>query len=586
MRNSLLFRIAGPYVILVIVLVSAIGIYLNNFMKSSMLSSLEHQLMIEANMLSDQIEPYILNKLYNGEFSNIINRNSNLIDARITIIDINGSVIIDTETPAIQMENHLDRPEVIDVINTGFGKDIRLSGTLNQEYIYVAVPIKDINNETLAISRLSVPISDFSERLFPFQITIVFISVLVIIITFFISFLISRKTLTPIRNLLNAINNPESQQILFTESDHKKDEIETLSEYILNLTNRLKKQNEDIKREQKTLSVVLNQMTDAVIIVDQEGFVKLANPAAKLMFEIQNGHEREKTSVEFLRNHQINELIEKCQKEHVQKEMSVEINLNKMFVHVIAKPLEEIYSNGVLLIIQDFTRIHQLEKIRSDFVSNVSHELRTPIASLKALSDTLQEGALEDPPAARRFLQRMNVEIDNLTQMVQELLELSKIESGRISLKRSYLNPKDLVNNAIDRMIVQAERSGLQLKFEVPDEISYVYADPDRITQVFINLIHNAIKFTEPGGSISILVFEEKTGVIFCVRDTGVGIERDLQVRIFERFYKTDKARTSGGTGLGLSIVKHIIEAHNGKVWVKSSPGEGSSFFFSLPKKV
>jgi two-component system phosphate regulon sensor histidine kinase PhoR len=373
---------------------------------------------------------------------------------------------------------------------------------------------------------------------------------------------------------------------LFTESDHKKDEIETLSEYILNLTNRLKKQNEDIKREQKTLSVVLNQMTDAVIIVDQEGFVKLANPAAKLMFEIQNGHEREKTSVEFLRNHQINELIEKCQKEHVQKEMSVEINLNKMFVHVIAKPLEEIYSNGVLLIIQDFTRIHQLEKIRSDFVSNVSHELRTPIASLKALSDTLQEGALEDPPAARRFLQRMNVEIDNLTQMVQELLELSKIESGRISLKRSYLNPKDLVNNVIDRMIVQAERSGLQLKFEVPDEISYVYADPDRITQVFINLIHNAIKFTEPGGSISILVFEEKTGVIFCVRDTGVGIERDLQVRIFERFYKTDKARTSGGTGLGLSIVKHIIEAHNGKVWVKSSPGEGSSFFFSLPKKV
>lgn len=586
MRNSLLFRIAGPYVILVIVLVSAIGIYLNNFMKSSMLSSLEHQLMIEANMLSDQIEPYILNKLYNGEFSNIINRNSNLIDARITIIDINGSVIIDTETPAIQMENHLDRPEVIDVINTGFGKDIRLSGTLNQEYIYVAVPINDIDNETLAISRLSVPISDFSERLFPFQITIVFISVLVIIITFFISFLISRKTLTPIRNLLNAINNPESQQILFTESDHKKDEIETLSEYILNLTNRLKKQNEDIKREQKTLSVVLNQMTDAVIIVDQEGFVKLANPAAKLMFEIQNGHEREKTSVEFLRNHQINELIEKCQKEHVQKEMSVEINLNKMFVHVIAKPLEEIYSNGVLLIIQDFTRIHQLEKIRSDFVSNVSHELRTPIASLKALSDTLQEGALEDPPAARRFLQRMNVEIDNLTQMVQELLELSKIESGRISLKRSYLNPKDLVNNAIDRMIVQAERSGLQLKFEVPDEISYVYADPDRITQVFINLIHNAIKFTEPGGSISILVFEEKTGVIFCVRDTGVGIERDLQVRIFERFYKTDKARTSGGTGLGLSIVKHIIEAHNGKVWVKSSPGEGSSFFFSLPKKV
>jgi len=584
MRNSLLFRIAGPYVFLVVFLISTIGIYLNSYIKTTLLTSLEQQLKVEATMLSDQVENLIRNNSLTGDLERIVNRNAALIDARISIIEISGRVVIDSEIDSNKLENHSNRPEVIEAINTGFGNDIRMSESINEELIYVAVPIINNQQETIAITRLSVPISDFSSKLISFQITLSIILVFIILVTFFISFLITKRTLKPLKKLLGAIEDIETKPQIFDGSSQK-DEIEKLSEYIWKLTEKLKKQNEEIKQEQVTLSAVLNQMTDAVIIVDENGFIKLANPSAGRMFDFQEKPTTDRTIVEYFRNYKIVDLIKKIQKERIQDEISIEINQNKLFVHIIAKPLEEIYKNGVLLIIQDYTRIHRLEKVRSDFVSNVSHELRTPIASIKALSDTLQEGALEDPPAARRFLQRMNIEIDNLTQLVQELLELSKIESGRVSLKKILIDPLVLVRNVIDRMAVQAERSGLELSFKFPEKISTVDADPDRISQVFVNLIHNAIKFTEPGGSILIEVIEDNKNIVFCIRDTGIGIEKELQSRIFERFYKTDRARSSGGTGLGLSIVKHIIEAHNGRVWLNSSPGIGSSFFFSLPKK-
>ena len=585
MRNSLLFRIAGPYVFLVVFLISTIGIYLNSYIKTTLLTSLEQQLKVEATMLSDQVENLIRNNSLTGDLERIVNRNAALIDARISIIEISGRVVIDSEIDSNKLENHSNRPEVIEAINTGFGNDIRMSESINEELIYVAVPIINNQQETIAITRLSVPISDFSSKLISFQITLSIILVFIILVTFFISFLITKRTLKPLKKLLGAIEDIETKPQIFDGSSQK-DEIEKLSEYIWKLTEKLKKQNEEIKQEQVTLSAVLNQMTDAVIIVDENGFIKLANPSAGRMFDFQEKPTTDRTIVEYFRNHKIVDLIKKIQKERIQDEISIEINQNKLFVHIIAKPLEEIYKNGVLLIIQDYTRIHRLEKVRSDFVSNVSHELRTPIASIKALSDTLQEGALEDPPAARRFLQRMNIEIDNLTQLVQELLELSKIESGRVSLKKILIDPLGLVRNVIDRMAVQAERSGLELSFKFPEKISTVDADPDRISQVFVNLIHNAIKFTEPGGSILIEVKEDNKNIVFCIRDTGIGIEKELQSRIFERFYKTDRARSSGGTGLGLSIVKHIIEAHNGRVWLNSNPGDGSSFYFSLPKNL
>ena len=229
--------------------------------------------------------------------------------------------------------------------------------------------------------------------------------------------------------------------------------------------------------------------------------------------------------------------------------------------------------------------MRRLETVRRDFISNLSHELRTPLASLRALSETLQSGAIHDPPAASRFLTRIEIEVDALTQMAAELLELSRIESGQVPLSLAETQPCNLLAGAQIRFREQAERAGVVIQVDCPERLPAVLVDVPRLEQVFANLIHNAIKFTAEDGIITLSAYEDGNNVIFAVADTGVGIlKKDLE-RVFERFYKTDQARSSRGTGLGLSIAKHLVEGHGGKIWVESSVDKGSTFFFSLPLK-
>jgi two-component system phosphate regulon sensor histidine kinase PhoR len=202
---------------------------------------------------------------------------------------------------------------------------------------------------------------------------------------------------------------------------------------------------------------------------------------------------------------------------------------------------------------------------------------------LRALAETLQEGALEDPPAARRFVDQIQIEVDALTQMANELLELSKIESGRFSLNLSPVAPADLLNSAARRMQVQAERAQVRLDVQSAGDLPMVQVDSQRLEQVLVNLIHNAVKFTRPGGDVALLAELIDGEVRFAVRDTGVGIPVEAVSRIFERFYRVDKSRTGSGTGLGLSIARHIVEAHRGRIWVESTEGRGSTFYFVIP---
>jgi two-component system phosphate regulon sensor histidine kinase PhoR len=238
-----------------------------------------------------------------------------------------------------------------------------------------------------------------------------------------------------------------------------------------------------------------------------------------------------------------------------------------------------------MVILQDLTRIHRLETVRRDFVSNISHELRTPIASLKALVETLRVAALDDPPAAQRFLDRAEEEVDALTQLVQELLELSRIESGKVPLRLTATAVEEVVLLPVERLRAQAERNNLTLNMDIPLDLPLVLADASRIQQVIGNLVHNAVKFTPEGGTVEVRarLDEEGTAVELSVIDTGVGIPTADLSRIFERFYKADRARSGGGTGLGLAISRHLVKAHGGQLEVKSKEGKGSTFYFSLP---
>jgi two-component system phosphate regulon sensor histidine kinase PhoR len=324
-------------------------------------------------------------------------------------------------------------------------------------------------------------------------------------------------------------------------------------------------------------------MQDGVVIVNDKGAIQSINPAAGKMFDVSTQAVIGEQLIRALQFYQVTELFQKTLDSGTQNTATIDIPQRSLFMQGIGSILQEPAGRSVLLLFQDTSRQRQLETMRKDFVSNVSHELRTPLASLRALSETLESGALEDPPAAKHFIELMEVEIAKLTQMVDEILELSRIESGRVQIKRAAEKPYEMIDATVSRMELQAKRSGVALTNECPTDLPDVWADSEQIEQVLVNLIHNAIKFTPPGGRIAVSAKAEPEAVVFSVSDTGVGIAKEDLPRIFERFYKSDRSRATKGTGLGLSIAKHVIENHEGRLWVESTPGQGSTFHFSLP---
>ena len=357
-------------------------------------------------------------------------------------------------------------------------------------------------------------------------------------------------------------------------------ELENLSSSIASLIATFNAQHAVLESERLRLATVLDQITDGVLIADTTGLIRFANPAAGRLFQF--GNPLNHSIAEVVRNHQLVEAWRRGQKTRQIQSESVEVPTRHQYLQLVVIP--DRHTSGSLLLAQDLTRLRRLETVRRDFVSNLSHELRTPLASLKALAETLQEGALEDPPAAQRFVDQIQIEVDALTQMVNELLELSKIESGRFSLERSPVAASDLLRSAAQRMQVQAERANITVRVECEEDLPRVQVDSQRLEQVLINLIHNAIKFTRPGGEVLLCAESGPGEVRFSVRDSGVGIPADEVSRIFERFYRVDKSRTGRGTGLGLSIAKHIVEAHKGRIWAESTEGQGSMFYFTIPQ--
>ena len=355
--------------------------------------------------------------------------------------------------------------------------------------------------------------------------------------------------------------------------------LEDLSNAVKTLTLSLEALSLNADAERARLSTVLERMTDGVLISDPQGYVTYLNSAAEQLFNAPEA--LGKTVTEIVRHHQLVEAWHLSLKTGQQQEESVEVPGSRQFLQLVILPDKE--TGGSLLLVQNLTRVRRLEKVRRDFISNVSHELRTPLASLKALTETLRDGALNDPLAAPRFLERIEIEVDALTQMAQELLDLARIESGQVSLELTKVDPIRLLTSVADRMITQVERAGLTLTVENPADLPLIRANASRLEQVLVNLIHNSIKFTAPGGGVILSARVETDLVRFAVKDSGVGIPQDELERVFERFYKADRARSSGGTGLGLSIARHIVEAHRGSIWVESLEGQGSTFYFTIP---
>jgi len=581
MRNSFVWRIALPYLILVVLILGALGWFLSSFMERSYIEQLTAGQKASTRLFANQVAPVVTKGAPYPGLADMTLQASFLEGTRITVILPDGTVIADSERDPASMENHANRPEVQAAISGQETSEVRYSDTVRSRLLYTAVPIRD-GETTVGVARIAISLSKIETTASSFRRIIFATAGVTALLVLLVAFGITYQTILPLRSLTQAVTNLESGKYVETLPGKRLDEIGRLTNAFNRMAAQISQQIEELSAERGKLSAVVSTISDAILIVNGEGRVELINPAAETILNVNASESTGKSLAEVVRNHIIVDLWQKAQSTGEQQFTALETP-TRLVLQAIASPMEDETGSRALLILQDYTRMKRLETVRRDFVSNVSHELRTPLASLKALTETVQETALDDPPAAKRFLAQMSVEIDNMTQLVQELLDLSKIESGRVPLERTYISPWEMIQPAAERMRIQAERSGLSLTVDCPEDLPRVLVDRGRMEQVLVNLIHNAIKFTPPGGSIQVRAWAQDKDVVLAIADTGTGIaDEDLQ-RIFERFYKADRARSGGGTGLGLSIARHLVESHGGRIWAESEVGKGSTFFIAIP---
>jgi two-component system phosphate regulon sensor histidine kinase PhoR len=581
MFHSIRWRIAFPYVSLILITMLALGVYISSFVRQTYLKNLESKLATEARMIGDVITPDLESVGASPNLDPQAKHWDDVLKSRVTIISPDGTVWGESEQDRATMTNHSDRPEVIQALATGEGSSIRYSQTLGLDMMYTAVTVlKD--NTPLAIVRVALPLQQVSANIINLQRVLIAVTVLVTAIAILLAVIIAGRITRPVRALTHSAWKLASSDPAVQPIPSSKDEISQLAQVFNIMSSRLSGQIDDLETERITLDTVLQKMNDGVLIVDEQGRVQLVNPAAIKMFSISQPVAIGKPLIEVVRHHQPEEMWQRCQATGEAQRVDFEVG-HRLSLQGIATSLSPTISGSTLLLFQDLTRQRQTEAMRRDFISNVSHELRTPLAALKALTETLQGGALEDPPAAHRFLGQMETEVDSLSLMVNELLELSRIESGRVPLNLEPTPPLNIVNPAVDRLRLQAERTGLTLSIECTDDLPAVLADATRVQQVVVNLLHNAIKFTPEGGQVSVRCERQDQMIQIAVTDTGIGIAAEDLPRIFERFYKVDRSRATSGTGLGLAIARHLVEAHGGKIWAESEVGKGSTFYFTIP---
>lgn len=582
MRFSLRWRITIPLVLLILFTSGLISIFLSQYFERIYLENIRSEAVHLARALASQSAPYLLRGSNVHNTQSIVQLFSSFTNTSFLIILPDGSISAqsgiylfnkDKDSYLLEIQQALDGKETITISRPPQNYD---------SYLLVFEPVLNAEGVT-GLVWLAQSLNSYEEQMDYLQKMILIMNGAAALLAVLLVMALSNYTIRPLRYLTQAAQWMAEGDFTKVSLNNQSDEIGQLNQAFNQMAGQINTQFSELTTERVKLAAVLSNMTDGIMIVDYEGTTRLINPACIRMFKVDQTSPIGLPLIEVIRSHQIYDLWQQCHNSGEQKSLTFELSTDRLFINAIASPLSISPAGNVLLVFQDLTRLHRLEMVRRDFVSNVSHELRTPLASLKAITETLREGALDDPTAAKRFLLRMEIEIDALAQMVQELLELSRIESGKVPLDKQPIQPAILIEAAYNRMQHQAERAGINLSYSVPEDLPNVVADKARIIQVMVNLLHNAVKFTPPGGEISLTAEQKKKMVVFQIKDNGIGIDSEALPRIFERFYKADRARTGEGTGLGLSISRHLIEAHNGTIWAESEVGKGSTFHFSLP---
>lgn len=511
-------------------------------------------------------------------------------DIRVTVIDPRGAVLADSSENLEQlpkMENHALRPEIAAALRKETGMSTRYSMTLGTRMLYVAIPILD-QEKVLGVVRTALPITRVDAILASVRRPVMVTASLGILVVLIAGIFFSHQLTKRIRRITSVAERYAredwSEKILIDGRDELKMLANTMNQMAETLRSRIA----DLETEKGKIAVILDHMNEGVIAVDRRKRIVMMNPTAEKIFGSPASALPGKSLIEVTRHPQIERIVDCAFKE--QKTMSEEIHISgnikrtlRLSVVILKERARDI--DGIL-VFHDMTELRRLENVRKDFVANVSHELRTPLTSIKGFIETLLGGALKDPPTSEKFLKIVAEETDRLGRLVEDILTLGEIEQKVTRLQRDRIDLAAELALILEQFKVRIGKSSLVIENQVAGKSLPVPGDRDKVHQVFVNLIDNAIKFNQPQGKIVLCADQKPEGVTITIEDTGIGIPETDQGRIFERFFRVDKARSKelGGTGLGLAIVKHIMEAHGGSASCQSTPGKGSRFSVFFPR--
>ncbi len=580
--HSLQWRIVLAYTALIFISMGVVSLYLIGFVRDSYITNLEARLENEAGLVGEIASYYLRSHPDSAELAAASRRLGVTDDARITILDLEGTVLVDTWEAPESMENYALRQEFQDALHTGSGSNTRLSAAGGQEMLYTAAPIM-VQDAPAGVALIAVPTSTIDSNVNRIIATISFSAVIVTAMSLALGYYLARRTSRSVRAVAEAAGRLASGDMEHRVEALSQDETRELAEAFNSMAASLRTNIQDLSNERDKLSAVLETMGDGVVVIGPQDQVELLNTAGEALLSVGGPTPEGVRFMEVVRDHELQRLVSLCQETGERQYGEVELLQRGRFLSCIATPLSGDGSPGVLLTLHDLTRIRQVETTRREFVSNVSHELRTPLAAVRVMAETLERGALEEEDVARDFVQRIQGEIDRMNSMVEDLLELARLEGGQDILNISPIDIRSLMEGVRDQFRVQAETKSIRVEVSVPDDIPTVPGDEEKLRQVLSNLLENALKFTLVEGDILLSARAEGRNVSVSVRDNGVGIPEEHQPHIFERFYKVDRSRRDGGTGLGLAIVKHIVQAHGGEVWIESREGGGSALSFRLP---
>lgn len=570
------------------------GLLSLSFIRISYIDKIEEMLLTNSKLINSLVEDRINSKEVDEiDFSNLAYEYGGKINTRITFVDINGRVIGDSEIKPSNLnsvENHKNRPEIKKAFQGEIGKSKRYSTTIDTDYFYVAIPIME-NDQIVGATRLAYPLDEIN-RINIGLIKNILISIIVgLAAAVLLGYRYVNHVTEPIKEMTSIaqkIANGHLNSRVYVDSS---DEVKILADTFNLMAEKLKINILELQDKNTKLKSIVSSMKEGLIAVDNHNKIMMINPAAKGLFNIEDSEVKGKGLLSLIKNEEMREHLEIIFMDNGNFETEITINqinmkILKIYTDCIRLDDDPNRIIGTLILIQDVTEVRKLEKMRTDFVANVSHELKTPLTSIMGFVETLKNGAIDNENVRDKFLNIIEIETERLTRLIEDLLTLSNIEGNKLSFANIEEIPVKTVISEIDHMMFGiAQQKDIVYISEVDEDLPYIIGSRDWFKQMILNLVDNAIKYTPKGGTVKVTSYKKEKNIFISIKDTGIGIPKKDIPRLFERFYRVDKARSRkvGGTGLGLAIVKHIVIAFKGEIKVKSEEGRGTEFIVRIP---